>query len=154
MRAYFVPNYESEIMIRLRIVFALSAASLIAACETTSSVGAGSDPAAAPLGVSFSWDGTSKCFDPASPAFTISGAPSGTTALKFNMTDLDAPGFRHGGGTVTYTGASVPQGAFTYKGPCPPSGSHDYRWDVKAVDSSGTVLAKGSATQSFSQAGR
>lgn len=129
---------------------------LLAACETPSGGTSGNAAATpvAPLGVSFNWDGTSKCFDPASPAFTVSGAPAETAKLKFRMKDLDAPSFNHGGGEVAYSGQQVPRGAFIYKGPCPPSGSHDYRWDVSALDASGNVVARGEAMQPFSQSGR
>jgi hypothetical protein len=42
----------------------------------------------------FSWEGTASCFDPKSPPFSLTGAPTGTETLKFSMKDLDAPNFR------------------------------------------------------------
>lgn len=136
--------------------FGLSMAALLglAACDTTQSSTSSPSAAVAPLGVNFSWDGTARCFDSRSPAFTISGAPAETASLKFKMTDLDATGFNHGGGTVSYSGPSVPSGAFSYKGPCPPTGSHNYRWTVTALDAGGSTLGRGSATLPFSQSGR
>jgi len=100
--------------------------------------------------VDFSWEGTSSCFDPKSPAFTLSNVPPGTTMLAFVMQDLDAPSYPHGGGMVAYRGErEVPRGAFTYKGPCPPSGQHSYQWTVKAVDASGKTLAVAQTMKRF-----
>jgi hypothetical protein len=55
--------------------------------------------------------------------------------LRFTMTDLDAPNFVHGGGSVVYDGQRlIPRGAFSYRGPCPPGGQHRYRWTVDTED--------------------
>ena len=71
----------------------------------------------------FSWEGTASCFDPKSPPFSLTGVPAGTKRLKFAMTDLDAPSYPHGGGTVAYSGQNqVGRGAFSYQGPCPCGG--------------------------------
>jgi hypothetical protein len=81
-----------------------------------------------------------------SPEFKLQGVPKGTAKLTFRMLDLNAPGFRHGGGEVAYTGKNVvPCGALrgnSYRGPSPPSGQHTYRWTIAAVDASGKVLAE------------
>ncbi|WP_084508366.1 phospholipid-binding protein [Mesorhizobium sp. WSM3224] len=109
-----------------------------------------SDAFASGMGVSFAWGPTKKCFDPKSPPITVSGVPQGTAKLQIRMTDSSSS-YDHGGGTVVYKGqASLPYGAFRYKGPCPDSGTHFYNITVKAMDSSGKVLASGSASQPFS----
>ena len=105
----------------------------------------------ADMRVSFEWGPTKKCFDVNSPPFKLSGVPSGTASLDFQMTDRNAPTFHHGGGRVAYKGqASVPYGAFKYKGPCPPSGVHTYAFTVKALDGRGKTLATAEASQDFS----
>lgn len=101
--------------------------------------------AAAPalaFGAKFSWSGTSACSS-TSPAFAISGAPKGTTQLRFSMRDFDAPNFNHGGSTVAYSGkGGVPVGAISYVGPCPPGGqAHRYIWTIEALDAAGKTLA-------------
>lgn len=98
------------------------------------------------------WTGTAKCFDAQSPPFRLSAVPSGTTQLRFVMTDLDAPNFNHGGGTVAFSGQrALSKGAFSYRGPCPPSGSHRYRWTAEAVDATGQSLGRASHTSRFPQ---
>lgn len=106
--------------------------------------------AAFALSASFSWKNTSACSS-TSPAFTVRGAPKGTASLRFNMRDLDAPNFRHGGSTVAYDGKGrVAQGAITYVGPCPPTGqTHRYVWTVEALDGAGSVLGQTEAQGSF-----
>ncbi len=128
----------------------------LAAVAVSALFAASAEPGAAgevvTLGVDFSWAETSGCFAPESPAFTVSNVPKGTEYLRFEMTDLDAPDFEHGGGTVRYSGPEVPRGAFRYKGPCPPSGAHNYRWDVTALDASRSkVLGRGSKALPYSQ---
>ncbi len=104
---------------------------------------------ASAMGLSLAWGPTKKCFDPKSPPMTVSAAPTGTKKLRFNMTDLDAPDYPHGGGTVVYTGnGKLPYGAFRYRGPCPPS-PHIYRMTVEALDGSGKVLAMAAAKRRF-----
>ena len=134
------------------LVAGVSSMLLLAACQTTGGTSGGTQaPAAAkvPLDVDFSWAGTTACTSKP-PAFVVKGAPEGTTRLRFRMTDLDAPAYHHGGGTVAYSGATeIPAGAFSYTGPCPPTGSHDYRWLVQALNADGTVVGEGTVTRSF-----
>ena len=105
-------------------------------------------PASA-MSASFSWSGIAACSGP-SPAFTITGAPSGTANLRFAMRDYDAPDFNHGGGTVAFAGGKVAQGAISYRGPCPPGGqTHRYVWTIEALDASGKVLATTTAQGNF-----
>ncbi len=88
---------------------------------------------ASAMGLSFEWAPMTKCFDPESPPLSVSGVPAGTQAIHFEMHDLQAPNFHHGGGTVAYRGRDrFPYGAFTYKGPCPPR-PHVYRFIAKAL---------------------
>ena len=109
-----------------------------------------SGASASGMGVSFEWGPTKKCFDPKSPPITLSGVPKGTAKLEIRMVDSNSA-YEHGGGTVTYKGqTSLPYGAFRYKGPCPDSGTHFYNITVKAEDTSGKVLASGSASKPFS----
>jgi phosphatidylethanolamine-binding protein (PEBP) family uncharacterized protein len=104
---------------------------------------------ASAMEMSFDWGPTAKCFDPKSPPIALSGVPRATRTLRFRMVDLDAPTFKHGGGDVAYGGqASLPYGAFRYKGPCPPE-PHTYRITVKALGSSGKVLATAQAENRF-----
>ncbi len=88
-----------------------------------------------------------------SPEFKLQGVPKGTAKLTFRMLDLNAPGFRHGGGEVAYTGKNVvPCGALrgnNYRGPSPPSGAHTYRWTITAIDASGKVLAETKVERQF-----
>jgi phosphatidylethanolamine-binding protein (PEBP) family uncharacterized protein len=106
-------------------------------------------PAAA-FTVKFSWSGIPACSNQ-SPAFTIIGAPTGTSALSFTLHDQDAPDFVHGGSTVPYAGSgAVLDGAITYTGPCPPPGTrHHYVWTVEALDGDGKVLATTRAAKVF-----
>lgn len=135
---------------------AVAAALLVAA-----RFGAGplvADATAADFTVRFSWGSTPVCatgipkFVP-NPAFAVNGVPPGTHALSFEMIDLDAPSFHHGGGVVAYHGQTViAPGAFGYLGPCPPSGSHYYLWTVTALDRGttfGRVLGRAKAGLSF-----
>ena len=114
-------------------------------------VGASASLAQAPgFRVDFSWEGTGACFDPKSPAFTVSGVPAGTTRLTFAMRDLDAPTYPHGGGTIAYTGQpEVARGAFAYRGPCPPAGQHTYEWTVEAQDGTGKTMATATVAKKF-----
>jgi len=102
------------------------------------------------FGLDFSWSGTGACFDPKSPPFTLSGVPAGTARLIFQMKDLDAPGFPHGGGNIPYAGQpQIARGAFSYKGPCPPQGQHTYQWTVEAQDGAGKTLATATVARKF-----
>lgn len=108
--------------------------------------------------LSFSWGATPACDSgrPAvvdSPEFRLSNVPPGTRVIAFEMTDLNAPEFHHGGGTVPYSGNDlIPAGAFRYLGPCPPIGQHRYTWTATARDRGttfGRTLGETSATRSF-----
>jgi hypothetical protein len=105
---------------------------------------------AAATSLRFSWGGVARC-NSSPPAFTLAGVPPGTSRLAFNMVDLNLPSFPHGGGTVSYQGDNaVAAGSFSYQGPCPPAGQqHNYRWTVRALDSTGRTLATASATGRF-----
>lgn len=93
------------------------------------------------LSASFSWAGITPC-GTTSPAFSIRGTPAATRALRFTMSDLDAPSYNHGGGIVAYDGdGNVPRGAVNYIGPCPPTGQvHRYVWVIEALDGKGAVI--------------
>jgi phosphatidylethanolamine-binding protein (PEBP) family uncharacterized protein len=92
-----------------------------------------------------------------SPGFEFKDVPADTAKLSFAMTDLNVPGFHHGGGTVAYAGAtrsgiSVPCGAFatSFIGPSPPPGQiHTYQFTIKALDANGAVLATTTARRKF-----
>lgn len=100
--------------------------------------------------VDVTWAGSKPCFDPQSPPYSLSGVPAGTRQLRFNMKDLDAPNFVHGGGSVAYEGQrQIPRGAFSYRGPCPPQGQHRYQWTVEALDAAGHILATATVTKKF-----
>ncbi|MEE9389229.1 MAG: YbhB/YbcL family Raf kinase inhibitor-like protein [Paracoccaceae bacterium] len=67
------------------------------------------------------------------PTFILTDVPPGTRFIRFKLVDNDAPGYRHGGGTIAYSGAdTILPGAFSYKSPCPPNGSHTYVWHATA----------------------
>lgn len=104
---------------------------------------------AADFSLRFSWAGIPAC-QTLSPAFELAGVPAGSKRLRFEMKDLDVPGFRHGGSTIAYERNSVRQGAIAYVGPCPPAGQrHRYRWTVEALDPTGKVLGTASAEAVF-----
>jgi len=120
---------------------AFAAAILVSSCLSVV-------PASA-MTMSFDWGATTKCFDGNSPPIHVEAVPKGTKKLKFVMRDLDAPGFNHGGGIVSYTGdGALAYGAFHYKGPCPPS-VHTYRMTVTALDGRGKAIARASAERKF-----
>ena len=101
------------------------------------------------MSAKYSWAGIPAC-KRISPAFELADVPGGTARLRFEMTDLDVPGFRHGGSTVAFDGATVRRGAVSYIGPCPPRGErHRYRWTIEALDAAGKVLGTATATQVF-----
>ncbi len=92
------------------------------------------------MSLAVDWTGTAQCFDSESPVMRLSGVPKGTKQLRFRMSDLDAPHFEHGGGTVPYAGRpQLAKGSFQYRGPCPP-GQHRYQWYVEALDESGRAI--------------
>jgi hypothetical protein len=88
-----------------------------------------------------------------SPNFQLTDVPAGTVNVQFAMTDLDRPGFHHGGGTVGYRGQPmVPCGAFStgFIGPSPPQGEvHTYEFSIKALGAGGVVLATTAARRKF-----
>ena len=87
-----------------------------------------------------------------SPVITLDGPPpSGAVTLKIAMTDLDNPGWNHGGGSVdvaTLDGTVIPEGAVkgNYYGPGGgmrrPTLNNRYEFRISAVDAGGTTLAK------------
>lgn len=105
--------------------------------------------AALAMSASFSWTGIAAC-QRVSPGFSVKDVPQGTKRLRFTLHDEQASHFYHGGSTVAYSGAIVPQGAIHYIGPCPPEGdTHHYVWTIEALDGKGHVLAKTSAGADF-----
>lgn len=106
--------------------------------------------------ISFTWDGLPLCTTGnakrvASPAFSVSDAPEGTTFLRFKLVDKNVPGFDHGGGTVAYDGSgSVPAGAFKYYQPCPPGQVHTYEWSATAQSKkNGGKLGTAKSTRTY-----
>ena len=85
------------------------------------------------------------------PLFKVSGVPQGTTVIRFQLKDLDVPGYNHGGGYVTIAkDGTVPAKSFKYKSPCPPSGKHTYEWTATAMTrKNGKALAKAAARASY-----
>ena len=87
------------------------------------------------------------------PVFRLKNVPAGTKAIAFTLTDLDVPGYDHGGGTVAYTGQDeVAPGAFTYRSPCPPGETHTYEWTAEAKKGDGFfagTLAKATASKRY-----
>ena len=112
--------------------------------------------AQAEMSVSFQWGNIPRCTtgNPntvPSPEFILKGVPAGTNRLQIRLSDLDAPSYDHGGGTVKATvsgAAKIPGGVFKYKSPCPPSGSHRYQWTVTAKQGNKT-LGKATAMQKY-----
>jgi phosphatidylethanolamine-binding protein (PEBP) family uncharacterized protein len=87
------------------------------------------------------------------PRFVLSNVPEKTKIISFQMTDLDAPNYSHGGGKIAYTGNTVIEpGAFTYKSPCPPGGTHRYVWTAVAKEKDtffGGTLGKAKSMQKY-----
>jgi phosphatidylethanolamine-binding protein (PEBP) family uncharacterized protein len=102
------------------------------------------------MSLAFSWVGIPACSS-APPAFKLVNAPAGTKFIDFELTDLDAPGFHHGGGVVAFNGGDVvPSASFAYTGPCPPGGgTHQYQWTATALDANKGELARATATRTF-----
>lgn len=106
-------------------------------------------PPAEAMSLAFDWGPTRKCFDPNSPPIHLDDVPPATATIDFVMHDLDAPKFRHGGGSVAYDGKpDFGYGAFRYKGPCPPS-PHTYEFIATARDAGGRTLATAVARRKF-----
>lgn len=103
----------------------------------------------------FKWGGIPLCDDGSpndvsNPIFTLSGVPAGTKEIEFEMIDLDAPSYQHGGGTVKYTGQKViEKGAFEYESPCPPGETHTYEWQANAKDANGDSIGKATARTNY-----
>ncbi|MDE4132336.1 hypothetical protein PXK00_04395 [Phaeobacter sp. QD34_3] len=123
-------------------------AALIAVCGSVASAG--------DFSVSFSsWGKIPLCTtgNPnkvGNPEFKLKNLPAGTTTVQFRLTDLDVPGYNHGGSKrlkITADGR-VPAGTFTYKSPCPPGGSHTYEWTATARNG-GKVLAQAKARRRY-----
>ena len=92
-------------MVNARMVRRLAAPGVAAAALLLAQIFAASGAFA--FSASFAW-----CPE-GSPNFQLADVPQGTTTLQFAMTDLDKPGFHHGGGTVGYRGQpEVPCDAF------------------------------------------
>lgn len=129
----------------MRKVFMLLSATILTGCVTAKEA-----PNLATLSIDFAWGSTPACGGTGSPEFVVGNVPAETKWLSFQMTDLDAPAFNHGGGVVAYAGTDkIPEGAFSYTGPCPPS-RHTYQWTVTALSADkGTVLGRGKTTKSF-----
>ncbi len=108
----------------------------------------GASAAAADFSLSFSgWGNIPKCTSGrpntvGSPAFTLKDVPAGTTQIQFRLTDLDVPGYNHGGGKVKLKvngSVKIPAGTFKYKSPCPPNGRHTYEWTATAKNGGKTL---------------
>jgi hypothetical protein len=88
-----------------------------------------------------------------SPAFTLNAVPKGTVKIELEMTDLNVPNFRHGGGSIVYAGQkSIPCGAFSagFVGPSPPPPQvHTYEFDIRALGADGGTLARTKARRKF-----
>ena len=87
-----------------------------------------------------------------SPVFSLSAVPKGTTKLDFNMVDQQAPAYRHGGGTVAFSGQkTVPCGALgNYVGPSPPPPQvHTYEITIRALGTDGSVLGTAKTRRKF-----
>lgn len=133
-------------MKRVKVGFAVFVAGLIAA---------GPASADGEFSFTFEWGDIRLCNSGRpnlvpNPIFTLQNVPEGATVIEFYMRDLNAPGYRHGGGEVQYTGEDVIQpGAFTYRSPCPPRGSHTYRWEAEVEDANGDELAEAEAERDY-----
>ena len=115
--------------------------------------------------LSFDWGNIPLCTsgNPGSvsnPIFTISSIPENAKWAKFNLTDMNAMTYFHGGGWVELEGNTtidaggntiIDRGKFMYKSPCPPSGRHTYRWEVyfTEVDYSTTIIDGASASKNY-----
>ncbi len=113
---------------------------------------------ASDFSISFEWGDIPLCTSGnpntvPNPRFVLVNVPEGTKFIQFTMTDLDAPNYNHGGGTIAYTGNNIIEpGAFKYQSPCPPSGSHRYQWTATAKKKTGFFsgsLGKAQATKSY-----
>ena len=84
------------------------------------------------------------------PDFELKNVPEGAAEIRFSLSDNDAPGFNHGGGSADYKGENTTQpGAFKYQSPCPPSGRHTYEWSARVRDADGDTLARAKSSQKY-----
>jgi len=123
------------------------------------------DNKAGKITLSFDWGDIRLCTSGipnsvSNPIFTISSIPENAKWAKFSLTDLNVPGYPHGGGWVELQGSTsidtdgntiIDRGKFMYKSPCPPRGSHTYRWDVyfTEVVYSTTIIDGASASKKY-----
>lgn len=88
--------------------------------------------------IAFTWDGLKLCNTGwpnivSNPEFDVKGLPEGTVGIQFKLTDLDNPGYNHGGGWAEIAkDGKIPPGAFRYESPCPPTGQNTYEWTATA----------------------
>ena len=88
--------------------------------------------------------------DVPNPIFSLSNVPAGTKKINMFMSDLDAPNYDHGGGTIEYKGQNVIQpGAFKYTSPCPPSGTRTYEWVAWVKDANDDTIGKATAKKDY-----
>jgi Raf kinase inhibitor-like YbhB/YbcL family protein len=89
-----------------------------------------------------------------SPPLRWTAPPAGTASFSLTVFDPDAPGggflhwrIAHLPGTARRLPPASPLGGrngagrLGYTGPCPPSGTHHYRFELRALDRAGKVLA-------------
>lgn len=103
-----------------------------------------------PLTVSFNWAGGG--LSAPSPEIRVTNVPAGTAFFQVKMTDLDMPGFNHGGGTVPNDNGLIPAGTLrSFRGPEPPAGQkHTYAIKVIALSADkSVVLGEGQAQRSY-----
>ncbi len=117
----------------------------VAGCSTAESV---PTPKLPPLTADFAWKPSDKC-STVSPAIHVSDFPASTNYFYVQLHDRDMPKLSLGGGSVANDGSGVlPEGALknAYVGACPTGSSpHRYYFDVRAIDNSGTPVARGSS---------
>ena len=106
--------------------------------------------------IGFGWEGLELCTSGrpntvGNPVFALENVPEGTQWLYFQLTDLDAPNYPHGGGWIEYDSDTTPENTFTYKSPCPPNGVHSYTWEVTATSRQdrNNVLGAASFTREY-----
>jgi len=103
----------------------------------------------APLTVDFAWKPSDRC-STISPAIHLRDFPADTSYFDVRLRDRDDSKLMLGGGNVANDGSGVlPEGALKngYTGPCPASGTHNYYFDVRAIDKSGTAIARGTSPE-------
>ena len=129
----------------LKCVAALSVLISLAACQSIPVA-----ENAAKIDLSFAWPKTANVSFGHSPELKLGNVPPGTKYLEFNMRDFNNP-YRHGGGTVEYTGGNtIPERALKdYQGPCPPT-QHTYEITVKALNAEkNLILGEGAFSRKY-----